>query len=264
MHNHHDTEGTFPYGAFNSPQSTWTFRVLPYLEQTAIFNALNMSKHWYQAENNTVVGMTISPFLCPSDPGGNTTITTTVAGNTQLRKKGNYVVNWGNSHYDQGNPPIFNGPAGTVTAMRGAFRANSKTAPPFSMRDFVDGLSNTLFMSEMVQAQANGSNIDLRGDVWANNRCAFFFTAYTTPNSKIPDQMDGKTDCAYPFGFNPPCMPGNGSQPDFAAARSMHPGVVQVLLGDGSVRSAKNSINIDTWRALSTPNGNEPISSSAL
>src|SRR3954454_21844016 len=93
MHNHHDTEGTFPYGAFNSPQSTWTFRVLPYLEQTAIFNALNMTKQWYQAENNTVVGMTISLFLCPSDPGGNTTITTTVAGNTQLRKKGNYVVN---------------------------------------------------------------------------------------------------------------------------------------------------------------------------
>src|SRR3954454_4369541 len=47
MHNHHDTEGTFPYGAWNTtPLATWTFRVLPYLEQTTVFNALNLNKSW--------------------------------------------------------------------------------------------------------------------------------------------------------------------------------------------------------------------------
>jgi prepilin-type N-terminal cleavage/methylation domain-containing protein/prepilin-type processing-associated H-X9-DG protein len=44
------------------------------------------------------------------------------------------------------------------------------------------------------------------------------------------------------------------------APRSDHPGGVNVLLGDGSVRFVKDSTNLDTWRALGTRNGGEVIS----
>ncbi|MHC5542549.1 H-X9-DG-CTERM domain-containing protein, partial [Singulisphaera rosea] len=48
----------------------------------------------------------------------------------------------------------------------------------------------------------------------------------------------------------------------FAAvnSRSYHPGGVNTLMGDGSVRFAKNTINGEAWRALGTISGNEVIS----
>ena len=49
--------------------------------------------------------------------------------------------------------------------------------------------------------------------------------------------------------------------PTFAAitARSFHPGGVNVLLGDGSVRFVKSSIAGATWRSLGTVSGGEVI-----
>ena len=43
---------------------------------------------------------------------------------------------------------------------------------------------------------------------------------------------------------------------------SYHPGGVNVLFGDGSVRFIKDSVALDVWRALSTRNGGEVTSSS--
>ena len=181
------------------------------------------------------------------------------------RRKGNYVVNWGNSHHDQGNPNPFAGPNGTVNAIRGAFRANTATVPPYSARDFTDGLSGTMMISETIAALPNGSFVDVRGDIWSNSRGAFNYMAYTPPNSKIPDQLDGSKDCAYPFGSNPPCRNGNNTPlPVFVAARSFHSGGVNVLFADGSVKFIKDSINLETWRALSTKDGGEVVSSDAL
>ena len=41
---------------------------------------------------------------------------------------------------------------------------------------------------------------------------------------------------------------------------SRHPGGVNLLLGDGSVRFIKDTINVPTWRALGTISGGEVIS----
>jgi prepilin-type N-terminal cleavage/methylation domain-containing protein/prepilin-type processing-associated H-X9-DG protein len=258
MHNHHDSQGTFPPGAWNSPARTWTFHILPYLEQQAMSNALNFNATFYDLKNSTVTGATLTAFLCPSDPGAGTPIT--VSGQP-TRKKGNYAANWGNSHYDQGNPAPFDGPNGSVTPIRGAFRVNTSTTPPSNMRDFTDGTSGTMLLSEVIATLPNGSLVDLRGDIWSSSRCAFMYTAYTPPNSKIRDQMDGKNECAYPFGTNPPCSIGTGSQPDFNAARSRHSGGVCVLFADGSVKFVKDSVNVETWRALSTKDAGEVVSS---
>jgi prepilin-type N-terminal cleavage/methylation domain-containing protein/prepilin-type processing-associated H-X9-DG protein len=257
MHNHHDTEGTFPFGSFNSPSQAWTFPILPFMEQVAMSNALNLNATFYDGKNSTVTSATITSFLCPSDPGAGSIMVTSGQPN---RKKGNYVVNWGNSHYDQGNPNPFTGPNGTVVPQRGIFRVNTKTVPPSGLRDVTDGSSGTLLMSELIDALPNGTIYDMRGDTWSASRCAFMFMAYTQPNSKIPDQMDDKNQCAYPSGSNPPCLNGTGSQPDFTAARSFHSGGVNVGMADGSVRFVKNSVSIDVWRALSTPQGQEVVS----
>jgi prepilin-type N-terminal cleavage/methylation domain-containing protein/prepilin-type processing-associated H-X9-DG protein len=47
------------------------------------------------------------------------------------------------------------------------------------------------------------------------------------------------------------------------SARSTHPGGVNTLLGDGSVKFIKNTVNIQTWRAIGTRAGGETVSSDA-
>ena len=57
----------------------------------------------------------------------------------------------------------------------------------------------------------------------------------------------------------------NRGGPTFAAvtSRSYHPGGVNVLLGDGSVRFVKDSVDGQAWRALGTVGGGEVISADA-
>ena len=43
---------------------------------------------------------------------------------------------------------------------------------------------------------------------------------------------------------------------------SQHPGGVNLLLGDGSVRFIKSTIALNIWRALGTRNGGEVTSAS--
>jgi hypothetical protein len=49
--------------------------------------------------------------------------------------------------------------------------------------------------------------------------------------------------------------------PIFSAitARSYHPGIVNVLLMDGSIRSVGDSVSLNVWRALATPAGGEVV-----
>src|SRR5262249_34424896 len=86
----------------------------------------------------------------------------------------------------------------------------------------------------------NGSQ--RRGLMWAaaEMRCASY-NHYLTPNSKTFDCVnnDGQTITA--FGWR--------------GARSRHPGGVNVLLGDGSVRFVADGVTPATWTALSTRAG---------
>jgi prepilin-type N-terminal cleavage/methylation domain-containing protein len=85
---------------------------------------------------------------------------------------------------------------------------------------------------------------------WYADRCATWmigrmqYTAYGAflpPNSKIPSAW---------YSMN--C--------GFLAARSYHTGIVNVLLVDGSVHSVADSIQLDSWKALSTINNGEVYS----
>ena len=54
------------------------------------------------------------------------------------------------------------------------------------------------------------------------------------------------------------------SEHAIVSARSSHPGGVNALFGDGSVRFVKEGIAVATWRALGTRNGNEVVSSDSF
>jgi len=152
-------------------------------------------------------------------------------------------------------------PLNAVTFAGAPFSANRTSG----LQTISDGSSNTLMMSEVIigipgssGASSSGVYGDHRGDIYNDDYNCAMFMAYTAPNATIPDQMGYTNFCQYPNGTNPPC---NANTPVYNAARSWHSGGVNALYCDGSVKFAKSSVNVLTWRALGTTQGGEVISS---
>jgi prepilin-type processing-associated H-X9-DG protein len=116
-----------------------------------------------------------------------------------------------------------------------------------------------MLAAEVVQ----GQGADLRGFTWYGPSSGF--TTFLGPNSKSPDVLTFPDQCVYPFGSNPPCTDEtNPATPAvMLAARSRHSGGVNVVMADGSVKFVIDAINIETWRALSTTQGNEVVDGSS-
>jgi prepilin-type processing-associated H-X9-DG protein len=128
-----------------------------------------------------------------------------------------------------------------------------KTPVGKPMAEMTDGTSQTMLAAEVRQGQGR----DLRGfSFWGD---ASNFTAYLGPNSPLPDVIYTTAYCNN-IPRNPPCTgTPTTSNPSMYAARSQHPGGVQVVMGDGSVRFVSNTININNWRAASTSQGKESL-----
>ena len=269
MHNYHDVNQAFPIGrmgtgyAYTGASSdpnrrTWVMSILTGIEQGPLFNAINFSQSFYLPANTTVIRSTISVFQCPSD-------TPSVASMNEaayLRSKGNVAVNWGNSHFwqdetgrDGTNP--YSGPYGVVRFSSAPFYPNKST----NLRDFTDGTNGTMLVGEVISGKESSTSADHRGDIWNDDYNCTMFMAYTTPNSPIPDQMgSNQVYCGQGTANNPVCK---AALPAFNTARSRHSGGVNILFGDGSVRFIKSSIDPATWRALSSTQGGEVVSSDA-
>jgi len=149
-------------------------------------------------------------------------------------------------------------------------------------RDFTDGLSNTLCAAEVKAytpyfrnaaqaapaAPADSTQVcGLGGDFksssghteWVDGRGhQTGFTTVFTPNTVVPCLQAGEE---YDVDWTNQQEGKSATVPTYAAitARSHHPGVVNGLLMDGSVRSFAENIALDIWRATSTRGGGEII-----
>ena len=251
----------------------------PYLEQTNIYNAMDLTQPIYDptnnfnitAKNQFAVSQIVKTFLCPSDAGQ----PVANPGDYGLQQIGptNYAVCVGTGTTNGGAP--FGSPLNSDGMFMG-LKTNK-------VGSITDGLSNTASMSESLLGQgtesASGSTppapgspqyvfgyigfgtpistaacaapttwngSQRRGFMWASGemRCASYNHFYT-PNSKNFDCInnDGATITA--FGWR--------------GARSNHNGGVNVLFGDGSVHFISDSVNPTTWKSLSTRNGGEVV-----
>jgi prepilin-type N-terminal cleavage/methylation domain-containing protein len=130
---------------------------------------------------------------------------------------------------------------------------------PVRIKDFVDGTSNTLLISESLVPTVSGWGGAIGETIYGNMGGALF-SAYTTPNSSIEDRPNGpcpqqQGDSDYPA----PCESNGGNAPgspsganSYAAARSEHPGGVNVSLADASVRFVSDNVATNIWRAAGT------------
>ena len=272
MQNYASARGHFPSGSVakespDLPFAPWTFYrwsalalVTPYSEATTVHDLLDMETPLYSSsslqvtpENREGVAKVIGIYLCPSDLGERV---------TEEFGPTNYAVCTGS------------GGDGSPHETDGLFFVNSQVDPG----DVADGLSNTALAAESVlgrpgpephqvhteykylqgspltEAKCDGARAwnvyDPRGFSWANGgfRCALY-NHHQTPNSAVADcmgvQFGGGLERLFsPYGWR--------------AARSNHPGGVNLALADGAVRFAGDNIDPDVWRALATIAGAEP------
>ncbi len=281
MQNYHDVLGTFPPGARYTSWGTWYHYSLPFLEQGGVYNAFNFqgstntspSLAYSGAQNATAAQVRINAFQCPSDQAE-----AQISGITS----GNYAANYGNTgtglfQINASSPYCCTSYNGVIFA--GApfswIAIGSAPVQPFGrtygLSSITDGSSNTLLLGEVIQGQDNGSLFDLRGFIQYGSSSGF--ATFLAPNSTQPDLLNSASYCAYPFSNNPPCKFRTAAPPaypgdttpaingDTYASRSRHPGGVNTVFCDGSVHFIKNSISLPVWRALSTTQGAEVISS---
>jgi len=276
MHNYHHTNNAFPgFGLTTNTSFSVQAKLLPFVEQANLQKLIDFRQALYVGSSHAQTlnpaqaeaARTRVPLLrCPSDgwqdlyeekPG-------------EVLAGGNYMVCSGSgtgTNYDLRYPTD------------GLFYYGSARG----FRDMIDGSSNTVAMSETLLgfgtqetgslaalalperrigffgASPNSGSAGLAGIVnpdlaslaanatlWYGNRgfgwivgkpMAASFCTYQTPNSSVPDM--------------------NSMGIGFYSARSHHPGGVNALLGDGSVRFVAGTVQRETWRALGTTAGGE-------
>jgi prepilin-type N-terminal cleavage/methylation domain-containing protein/prepilin-type processing-associated H-X9-DG protein len=283
LHNYHEAQNVFPLGNSSnlntavppaySTSNNWSSLglILGGMDEMAMYNAINFffgvssatGSTAYQV-NSTVIYAKISSYLCPSDPN---------AGNPSIN---NYQACLGTTSL-------------TITAGSDGLFTSWLS---YGIRDALDGTSNTIAYAETMAAPpiiaftrdasiqsapipASASQLSIyqnvsavlagvqfctalwttrtasltnaRGRFWANgNQAQTLFNTIVTPNSM---QNPWST-----------CSTADPGHSYFNNANSYHPGGVNVLFADGSVRFIRDSINPNTWWALGTKAAGEVIS----
>jgi len=284
MHNYESANGSLPPGHRTAVFGTFQAFILPYIEQNALFNSYNHSgRYWAEGftgtgggngpanqirygsvYNLTVTNRIVNALICPSD-GVKPSDPNTYSGVTWH----NYGVNFGNADIYQCLGPVPSGYSvgiyNDALPWRGAPFADADATQRFyptraycaSFASITDGLSNTIMAGEVIK----GKGADLRGFTWWGD--AVSLSTYLPPNSSLPDIMNSAGYCVYPFQDNPPCRVATTQFPPTNAFRSRHPGGVNVVFCDGSVKFLKNTISLLVYRGLGTSAGGEVISSDA-
>ena len=202
-----------------------------YVEQGALFNAMNFSVNVYDWPNTTINATGLSVLWCPSDPGV-----------SDPQQQG-YVLPNGSpslpmrySSYAGCAGPWFATQFGVVAKanMSGVFYAYSTT----KIADITDGTSNTIMFGEhtrFIESAATQDNISWHWWTSGNYGDTICNTYWPiNPQKKLPYSCSDFTTGSNTIG----------------AVSSMHPGGANVAFCDGSVRFIKETI--DSWANIPT------------
>ncbi len=297
LHNYHQTNNSFPLGASLAPHTpggtyTWSdwganAQLLPFLEQGPVYSTINFSwapepyseptsqDQGYSSPggfiNSTAYNTKLALFLCPSD------------GNAGRVNNNSYHASVGTTtnNIDR-NPKASSGVFG--------FQIN------YSLADITDGSSNTVAYAEALvgdttatkPVRANGTGksgsskaanlldvgtaglanlqtdllactnsfttafrADDRGYRWGGGMMGYsMFNTVMTPNGGGQFNWNGcRVDC---------CVQMQAAH--YLPTTSNHPGGVNVLFCDGSVKFVKNTVSYATWWSLGTRANGETVS----
>jgi len=293
-HNFESTNNHFPpgYGMYptgGGGRANANAMILSFMESANLYGAFNLSVNINltgpTSPNDTAQTQIVAAFNCPSDPS----ISKLMAGTSSLGYS-NYFGSVGATASNEiGTAYAFQEPVAqragvfnVVLDRNGTSATNTnygKVTSPCTIASITDGTSNTALYAEVIRSisVANtaaeipiesllnvyivtslqggmdappaacltfpGTRIRYRGQQYYRNLPQTSYYNHTTP----PNYK--KWDC------------GDTSYvASHIAARSYHPGGVNVVFCDGSVKFIKDAVNINTWRALGSKGGGEVIS----
>lgn len=262
MQNHHDAMKALPEGNRPEPtRRTWVVYTWPYVENGGAALVFDEKENFYEPPNTIefttkgIYASTAPIYYCASDRPG-----ALWKGDKFWRARGNYVINWGHFKVPHDEFPADMEAAGKSIALAPFGWEKPKLIPnedpiprTTKFAEFTDGTSNTMLLSEVVFPSAD-EVFDIRGDFLNDGDPCTQYMTINTPNTSVKDVSP-----FVPTPFNPEDPPyahgGNGHK----AARSRHPGGVNVAFADGSVRMIQDSIAQPTWQAMGSMNGEEVI-----
>jgi prepilin-type N-terminal cleavage/methylation domain-containing protein/prepilin-type processing-associated H-X9-DG protein len=282
LHGYHAAVGCFPvgflYAAHNvlpdsSPlQYRWSAlaQMAPYLEQTGLYNTLNFqfpiahqpaggasSAFWpYYPANETAISTSVAVFLCPSDgalapdPGSGPTNYMFCTGDGSnggdaTSANGTFILG-----PPQSLASVIDGASGTVAAseqplgIRGPYTQTSATPIPSPRTRAFARVWSAPLTDDACAAAGRGWMLFKGSGWWDGNYLSTLYNHYLGPNSP-------RDDCV------------TYHNPGWKAARSFHPGGVNVLFCDGHLSFIRDTIDRACWRSLSTRGGGEVVSADA-
>lgn len=299
MHNYHSAYNQLPTGYYSFPTSDgsgpaslridpmtwdagpgwgWGAMILPFLEQTAVGEAIRYDRPIWDVTQASVIATKIPTFLCPSVSEGDDafvvrdeTGSPLLIGGREIRLgRSHYVVNHGQeSCWDEcGAEPtgdvfdnIYTGTVRTVTIQGdtsrvadGPFYRNSKVG----FRDILDGTSTTIFAGEHSPMIADKTWVGIVPGAFTHPRIQ---TAENQSESAATMMFvhSGPSGGELDITGSPIMHPINHPFKHVCQMVSQHPGGGNVLFGDGSVRFVTEQVNQLIFAEVSSMRERETI-----
>jgi len=312
LHNYHTGVGAFPPGCVSTTSypgqgvgglSSWTSwsaqaMLLPYLEQTPIYNAANFN--WAccwdsptaDAINLTAYTTKINSFLCPSDGLAG-------AGNVA-----SYTANINSYSGSIGTTTLQYPNDGNTNGVFKLYNPNTNAGLSTNLAEITDGTSNTIAFGEGLVGD-NGKTANYRGN-GMSGAATVAGAMLLDAKADIPSVLQGLQSCNtfwasgtlvgdttglkqyngqvwaqgergwtlfntvvppnsknYPWRncrFDPSCLDCAPEGSSFVNASSNHPGGANFAFADGSVKFVRDTIAMLVYMSIGTRNGGEVVS----
>ena len=305
IHNYNDQYLSLPIienyyvqnvGGANGPWGDFLshfYRLLPYVDQSATFDAVNIQIGGYSGRNTTFLHNLVQVYICPSDLQKQKSIFNSGGGGLIGNAQTSYGGNLGTQpcvHYYQTGIQIYDpywigpawGPAKEyLTQCDGTFNFNGDA---IRLRDVTDGTTKTFVVGETSRflGQRDQFNMQYPHAQWFASDTFINGGLYSSMGCSVPKINASGNDNGYPicntganyvyspcgsttvsqWRYNPTRDVGNTEVGEFGqfGFRSLHPGGANFLFLDGSVQFISTEVDRQLFMGMSTRNLNDPTS----
>lgn len=238
LHNYHDSMGQFPSGFITGqrpdPQWGWAALILPYMEQGAVHEALDVKGRSLLAtltiapsdpKVDETLRTVIGGYRCPSDTADDYVAGTNVSVERVWTDRAGYVYDPPVSNY-VGCVGLYNAPFG-IDMMSGDNNGVLFGNSMIAFRDILDGTSNVLAVGERSNKCWPGPATWLGPNTMTNDASGIYFTVGHVLYPINDDTPATAPNCQNGFG-------------------SYHPGGAMFVFCDGSVHFLSETIESNT------------------
>ena len=262
LHNYHTSWDSFPPGNLNNTAGNcpgmgeptdsysthfgnWLIAILPHIEQSSLFDHYDLRYYNESPENKTVRETSVSVYVCPSDLDGQmANVPATGPAQTADAKyaPGSYRAVSGRSddgknYLDSEMMYSYQRKSRGPIHMAGVWKYATE-----SFDSILDGTSNTLLIGE----STTSTNTEYR-TFWAYSYAYYSLSGTTAQSRTLGGDYARCVETGGSGGANP-CKRGWGS---------LHSGILNFALCDGSVRPISTTIDTTLFANLATISGGE-------